>query len=226
MKVVFCTPVLGKPHEAYVKALEDSVPVLDAAGIEHTTIFEVNCPYISHARATMTRKALDTKPDVIVYLDYDLSWEPVDLVKLIQTDAEVCAGLYRFKLDEEKYMGTLYTLPDGRPILREDGCLSAEWVPAGFLKVTAGAINTLMGKFPELCYGPRWHPSFDLFNHGAHEGLWYGEDYAFSRRWHECKKPLWVVPDLNIVHHSPEKAYPGNYHEFLLRQPGGSNEGK
>jgi hypothetical protein len=62
----------------------------------------------------------------------------------------------------------------------------------------------------------RYAPTFDLFNHGAHEGVWWGEDYAFSRRWREMGGEIWVVPDLDITHHSRDAAFPGNYHKFLL----------
>jgi hypothetical protein len=33
---------------------------------------------------------------------------------------------------------------------------------------------------------------------------------------------IWLVPTLRIDHHSPDKAYPGPFHDFMLRQPGGS----
>ncbi len=222
MKVVICTPTITKPHQKYLDSLEASIPVLDKAGIEHQAVYEVGCPYISNARATMTRKAMDAHADQIIYIDHDVEWEPEGLLKLINTDEPVVAGTYRFKKDEEAYMGTIKTDGSERPIVRPDGLINAEWVPAGFLKVTAPAILEFMLAFPELVYGPTLKRSIDLFNHGAYKGLWYGEDYAFSRRWAEKCGLIWLIPDLNLTHHSSDKAYPGNFHEFMLKQPGGS----
>ena len=183
---------------------------------------EVGCPYISAARATMLRKALDVKADMIVFIDHDLSWRAEDLLKLLETEGDVVAGLYRFKYDDKvEYMGVLDDL-DGKPQVRADGCLRGERVPAGFLKVTRNAVNKFMQAYPHLVYGEVSNPSIDLFNHGAHKGAWWGEDYAFSRNWRDCGGEIWIVPDLNLTHHSATTAYPGNYHEFLLRQPGGS----
>ncbi len=119
-------------------------------------------------------------------------------------------------------MGQLFSNAQGTPLLREDGCIKAKCVPAGFLKVTKEAISKFMRADPHLTYGEPYNPSVDLFNHGAHNGVWYGEDYAFSRNWIDCGGEIWVVPNLNIDHHTHEKAYEGNLHEFLLRQPGGS----
>jgi glycosyltransferase involved in cell wall biosynthesis len=229
MKLVICTPTRHKPHPAYLKALEATVPLLDAAGIEHQAVFEIGCPYVSNARATMTKKALDAKADVLVYIDDDMSWEPQALLDLVRVDEPVVAGTYRFRKDEESYMGTIRSDGHNRPIVRADGLISAEWVPAGFLKVTAAAVLEFMLAYPELVYGPTLKRSVDLFNHGAYNGLWYGEDYAFSRRWAAKCGQIWILPNLDITHHQvalgpdlPEKSFPGNYHEFLLRQPGGS----
>lgn len=223
MKVVLASPTITRPFDQFLKAVEASAPLLDAAGIEHQMVFEVGCPYISHARATMLRKALDAKADVVVFLDHDMAWSPPDLLKLIETEGDVVAGLYRFKKADVEYMGVLATHDDGTPIVREsDGALRAEKVPAGFLKVTKEAVDRFMGAYPELIYGHRYNPSIDLFNHGAVGGVWYGEDYAFSRRWRDCGGEIWVAPDLNLDHHNAAGVFRGNFHQFMLRQPGGS----
>ena len=233
-KVIFCTPSLNGPTAPYIKALEDSLPLIEAAGYEHALVQEVGCPYISGARATMTRKALDAGADILIYLDYDLSWDPQDLLTLIQTEGDVVAGTYRIKHEPEEYMSTLFSDPEGRPIVRADGCVKANLIPAGFLKLTKTAINIFMHHYPELTYGPLYSQSVDLFNHGAVLGdrIWWGEDYCFAWRWNDKCGDIWIVPNLNITHHGQtvdrktgakvSTPYPGNFHEYLLRQPGGS----
>lgn len=221
-KVVFATPTITRPFPQYLDALEASIPLIKAAGWEEGATYSVGSPYISHARAKCTRQALDQNPDVIVYLDHDLSWDPADLLTLIETEGDVVAGTYRLKDDYEQYMATLFTDQGHRPIVREDGCVKAEWVPAGFLKVTKAGIQRFMRAYPELLFGDPDRYSVDLFNHGAHAGMWYGEDYAFSRRWNDLGGQIWIVPTFHIDHHSPDKAYPGCFHDFLLKQPGGS----
>jgi len=222
-KAVFATATLTRPTDPYLQALEASIPLIVAAGWDEAAVFEVGCPYISVARATMLRKALDAKADVIVFLDYDLSWQPQDLLTLLETEGDVVAGTYRYKKDEEAYMGAVCVHGDHRPITREDGCIKAHSVPAGFLKVTKAAIQRFMRAYPELLYGDPDRYSIDLFNHGAHKGVWFGEDMAFSRNWRAAGGEIWLVPDLNLNHHSADKVYAGNYHEFMQRQPGGSD---
>lgn len=223
MKAVICTPTRDKPHPAYIDSLEASIPALDEAGIEHKFVQEIGSPYISCARASILRKALDTEPDCVVFIDDDVSWRPQDLVNLIKADADVVAGLYCFKLPgKEEYMGELLTDAVGNCRVRHDGLIYATKVPAGFLKVTTVAIDKMMKAHPELVFGRPHRPHFDLFNHGAHEGLWWGEDYAFSRRWCAMGEYLFVLPDLDLGHHGSDGVWMGNFHDFMMRQPGGA----
>lgn len=226
LRVVICCPTFTRPHPATLEAIEAAVPMLEAAGIDHNIVWEISNPYISGARAAMLRKALDAQADIVVFLDHDVSFRPQDLLALIQAEGEVVAGLYRYKKpgEPEEYMGQLDTLDDGTVKARADGCLKALRVPAGFLRVTKEAIERFMRAYPHLCYGSPISPSVDLFNHGAHDGVWWGEDMAFSRNFIDCGGEIWVIPDLDLTHHSAEEAFPGNYSKFLLRQPGGRDD--
>lgn len=222
MKLVLCVPTITRPYPQLLQSIEDAVPALDAAGIEHQMVTEVGNPYISQARNVMLRKALDARADQVVFLDHDISFSPEALMTLIATEGDVVAGTYRFKKDEEEYMGRFVTDAAGRPVVRDsDGAVHAEWVPGGFLRVSASAVDQFMKAYPHLCYGVAYRPHVDLFNHGAHKGVWYGEDYAFSRNWNDCGGSIWLTPDIDITHHSADKAYPGNFHMYLRRRPGG-----
>ena len=223
-KVIFCVPTVSKPYQVCLDSLAASIPLITEAGWDEGMANSIGCPYISRARATMLRKAQEAMADVIVFIDHDLSWRPQDLLKLIETPGDVVAGTYRFKQEPEEYMGSLMADVNGKPQVRSDGALLAHCVPAGFLKITREAINKFMFHFPELQYLEEGTLTVDLFNHGVHKGVWWGEDYAFSRNWNEKCGQIWIVPDLNIDHHLKDVPYKGNFHEYLLRQPGGSNE--
>lgn len=226
MKVIFATPTIKRPFDPYIASLERSVPAVEEAGFEHQAVFRVGDVYISHSRAFMLRQALEAGADLVVFIDHDLSWTPADMVRLLTTPGEVVAGTYRYKQDEERYMGTWLTDEAGHPVVRDDGTVVAHGIPAGFLKVTRGAVEKFRAAYPELVFGPEGE-FVDLFNHGAHKGLWWGEDFAFSRRWKDLGGEIRLIPDLDLAHHLPDGSeFPGNFHDYLLRQPGGSREGK
>ena len=101
-KVIFCTPSLAGPTKPYIAALEASIPLIVEAGWDEGYAQEIGNVYISAARSFLLRKAVTAKADVIVFIDYDLSWDPKDLLTLIETEGDVVAGTYRFKKDEEE----------------------------------------------------------------------------------------------------------------------------
>ncbi|MEY4760396.1 MAG: hypothetical protein RLZZ200_252, partial [Pseudomonadota bacterium] len=148
-KVVFCLPVWRKPDPATVDSLAASLPLLEEAGYEHGLAQIVDMPYISAARATTLRAAMDAKADIVVFIDYDLSWRPRDLLRLIEARGDVVAGTYRAKIEPETYMGTIETNADNTPKVRDDGCIYAKLIPAGFLKLTNAAVDSFMTAYPE-----------------------------------------------------------------------------
>lgn len=238
MKVMFCTPTREAPSDQYSEALKASLPLLEANGIEHGLVIEAG-PYISANMATLARRALDAKPDALVFIDDDMSWEPAGLLKLIQCAEDVVGGTYRFKKDDEDYMGQLHTDSNGIPIgkrLGSDILIKAKRLPTGFLKITVNAVDKFMKAYPQLICGPAYHPTPDLFNHGVIDGLWFGQDYAFCHRYEAKCGAVWCLPDLTLTHHALSivpiegrpgefrrevKGFVGNYHQFMLRQPGG-----
>lgn len=240
-KVHVCIPFFGQPFPQTIKALGDSVPLLNNAGWEVHSSFEVNNPYISSARNTMLRKALDEKSDAIVFIDHDVSWDASNLLTLVETPGDVVAGTYRFKRKEIEYMGAPFPGLDGLPQIRPvgrvcnddpynplfDAAIVGFSAPAGFLKITPDAVDRFMRAYPELTYGSAYAPHVDLFNHGAHKGVWYGEDYAFCRNWRDLGGELLLLPNLNVSHWAREldgsyTEYPGNYHWYLASRTGGA----
>lgn len=225
-KVVFTTLYLGKkPHPKFVSSLERCLPYIEELGWSHEVAIEENNPYISAARCKLIRKALDANPTAIVFLDYDVSWTPKSMGRLLEAEGDVVAGTYRFKTPKERYMGALETGHTGRPLRREsDGALLAYCAPAGFLKVTPKAINEFAKKHPHLLFGPPMNPNLDMFNHGVIDGIWYGEDYAFCKRWKETGGDLWLLPDLDIDHSTGDVTFCGNFHNYLLNYNGEDDE--
>lgn len=169
----------------------------------------------------MMGKGLKAGFETFVFLDDDVGFQPEDLLKLLTTPGDVVAGTYRFKQDEERYMSVVFTGPNGKPIVRADGCIRADRVPAGFLKVTKSAVDLFAQNFPALVCDKDTPPSVDIFNHGAYEGQFWGEDYMFCVRYRLAGGDIWLIPDLNLDHHGKDKVYRGNLHKFLLKSPGG-----
>ena len=227
-KFAICTPTRSAPSTPYIDSLAASVQVAKEHGWDVVSgtpeysplTLEVGSPYISHARSKALHKALHAGAEAVIFIDDDLSWQPDALWRLLDVGDPVVCGTYRFKKEPEEYMGGVLSKDDGTP-MAVAGFVEMATVPAGFLKITRDGVNHVMQQWPELIYGEPCSPHVDLFNHGAHGGQWWGEDFAFARRWRERCGKIWLIPDLQIDHWAGETKYAGNFENYLRRQPGG-----
>lgn len=227
-KVCFCTPTYRRPQPEFIASLEKSVPVVLEAGFEECAAWEIGRAYISYSRALLLRKALNANADWIFFLDDDVSHEPGDLLRVLETPGDIVGGTYRFKSPQEEYMGRL-NKKDGDPIpaLARNGCYPAFFLPAGFLKISRAAVELMVAANPDLDFSrdtEEGRNCFDIFQHGAikvgGEKTWFGEDYAFSLRAQLARLKLWLLPDLNLGHHGKnldgtQFDWPGNFQKFL-----------
>ena len=92
-RVAILTPSLEGPFPQYRNSLERSLSALESAGWQCFPILEIGDVYISRARTRLIRQALDARSDVMIFIDYDVSWEPQDLLRLITTPGQVVAGI-------------------------------------------------------------------------------------------------------------------------------------
>lgn len=225
MKVSLCIPTRKEPIPQLEAAVDASLPLLRDAGHVVGVTTEIGCAYISFAAANMLAQALIWEADAIVFIEDDHSWEASALLKLVETPGDVVAGNYRYKDDSGDFMAIPY-VKDEKIFVRKDGCVLADKVPAGFLKITPRCVEVFRKAYPELiCDNLEKGTKFvDLFNHGAFKGVWYGQDFAFSRRWRAIGGEIWIVPDLDISHWVRNEKdgtyteYLGNYQRVLDKQ--------
>jgi len=228
MKVFIAIPSYGGMKcLPMIDSLRDTIQLLDKQGHSFILATRSGLCYVQLARNELLKEFLDSDCDSLFWLDDDVSWNPEDVLRMLNMEDEIVAGVYRKKTDTEEYPIAIDTDEDGKPIVREDGCILAPFIPAGFWRIRRSAIEKMCSSYPEQAYFMMQHGEkvtgfFDLFPQGLYNGQWWGEDFGFCRLWKELGK-IWLVPDINLVHHGPDgKSYPGNYHKFLLKQPGGS----
>lgn len=228
MKIYFAIPSYrGIESLDFLDALEATVKLCEERGHQHVVSILSGCCYVQVARNELVKQFLDTDCDTLFFLDDDLTWKPEDALKLIEMADEVVAGVYPKKTAQEDYPVVIKTNPEHYPIGREDGCIEALFVATGFLRVKRSVIERLIEANPAQKYFKRVNGEpidgyCDLFPQGVHEGQWVGEDFAFCRLWHALEGKIWISPNMDLTHWKGKEPFHGNYHKFLLHQPGGS----
>lgn len=223
MKVFFATPThRGIQHPPFLDALEETVELCKAHGIETTFTLITGCCYVQVGRNDLVHRFLESDADVLFFLDDDLSWPAQAVIDLLQTPDDIITGAYPLKDGSDTYPVLLYTDEHDVPVQRTDGCVRVAGAPTGFMKITRQALEKLIAAYPgqqfvEYKDGVEARTMYDLFPQGVRDRRWVGEDYAFCRLWTDLGGEIWVKPDIDFKHYSAVATYEGNFHQHLLR---------
>lgn len=101
--LVIMTPCYGGVcHVDFTICLINTMTLLSKYEIK--TTFEVcrNDSLVSRARNGLIAKAMSRNPTHLFFIDSDIAWKPIDVLKLIISDKELVGGIYpkkKYKLD-------------------------------------------------------------------------------------------------------------------------------
>jgi len=184
---------------------------------------------VSRARNAAVAHFLEDKENThILFIDSDIIFEPEDVLKLIQANKEVVAGIY-----PKKYIvwDRLKQHPDSERVdfpvggqikMTEDNFLELDYLPTGFLLISRTAINKIIKAHPELKYkndidgymsaGDNF---YDLFKVGIRNGIYESEDWGFCSLWKSVGGKVLIHPDINVKHLGWHE-YSGNLLKYII----------
>ena len=211
-----CTPSYGDLSAAYTHSLFRSQELLKDKGISCSyEILSGDC-HVDDSRNRLVRDFLETDCEQLVFIDSDLRWEPKDLLKLIQYDYEVVAGIYPLKQDGDNYP----VRHIGNEIWgNKDGLVPVESVPTGFLKIKRNVLEELSAKahkFPSKSDSEDRMKISLIFERTFVGNTRWGGDYTFCNKWRELGGRIFIDPDMDFMHMG-EKEWKGNYSVSLKK---------
>ncbi len=230
IKLFIATPFYEvKAYSPYCKCLIDSARVLWTLGLDFIFHTHNGDSYVDRARNTICAKFLESDCTDLLFIDSDMTWNLDAIGMMLLPPQEVVGAVYPMKNQWGHYGVALNTHENGSPIVDPiTGLLSAEWVMAGFLRIKRTALEKMAEAYKDLAYQDpnadpanptrKYIPFFELKLGKS------GEDITFCRRWKAIGGEVWVEPRITFGHYGIQ-VWTGNYHEFLMRQPGGSKHG-
>jgi len=221
MRVRLGVPAYGGVHPATVRSLMLTYHALTLCGYEVEVDLVSGGSVLTKVRNEITQRFWEAGEDYLVFLDSDMAWKAVDVVRLLMTGKDLVVGNYRVKTDEDKWVCYIPTDEHGRPIV-QDGLVKTMDAGTGFMAISRDCIRKMRKCYPELFYTDKDDKEIvALFDFVLKDGKYWGEDYTFCERWRGIGGEIWMVPDCTIEHIG-QKAWTGNYHQYLLACPGGS----
>jgi hypothetical protein len=178
--------------------------------------------FVDTARDLAAARFLESSADYLFFIDSDLGFPESAVASLMAHGKDVVGGVYPIKNDTEHYPVACMTDKAGRPVV--DGqLLRASGLPGGFLCIARRVVEALAAVVPRYQHaiGSRLMDVPAIFQREVIDGRIWGEDFMFCRRASALGFELWLDPDITFTHVGT-KPFTGNYRNFLLRQPGGS----
>lgn len=216
MKIYIGTPTADKICSRTVGDILVLDRLLNHLG--HETVIDLTISNtIIFIRNTMASKAVALGCDYLVFIDSDISFNPADIVRLIQSGRDVTAIAYRKKKDREEYCCLIESGEDGRPVVDDNGWVELFAAATGILCVKREVIEKMSEAYSGRAYTTDdGQKRVALFEYELIDGKYWGEDYNFSRRWKDMGGKIWLLPNADTGHTGIQE-FVGNIHHYLMK---------
>jgi hypothetical protein len=184
VKLYILTPCYGGLcHVNYVNKIIDTKELLISLGIPVVLQFIRNESLITRGRNNLIAKAMhDKDTSHILFIDSDITWDPIDILKLIVNDKELSGGIYPIKkyhwdrLSASSLEGIMAkkNLPYNQSLTNEqliyhnllhynfnylqnankieNNCMEVYTLATGFMMIQRKCIEKMIEKYPQYKY--------------------------------------------------------------------------
>ena len=205
-KVMIATPAYsGKLNVPYCLSFGQTLHLLNLHGIEVVPRIVTSGSLLVAERNRIIQSFWESDCTHLLCIDGDLGWPAQAVLAMLDTEKDFVAGVYPARGDERCFLFRP-ELSDDNTIIHDRHLLKMQYIPAGFMLISRGAIEAMRNKYPELYYEPKDpnninpQAGFCFFNTEVWNGEFWGEDFVFCRRAREAGIDIWVDPLIQFDH--------------------------
>lgn len=204
MKVYFGIPCgSGKVVCDFAMSLFRTAEVFREKNIGSEIHYVLENSNVDLARGIIVSEFLKSDATHLMQLDDDIGWEASDLVRMLDFDVDMVAGVYPMKKPEPEFRVKFNSE-------RLPGLIGADWTPGGFCLIKRHVLEGMCLTFPDLqITGGSEYPEKFFCLHKSHvsQGRYWGEDTSFCKRLRKAGYKLWVDPTIKLHHWSGTTKY-------------------
>jgi hypothetical protein len=198
MSILFSTPCYGgMVTTAFLVSCMRLQEELLKVGLEHDFNFGRNESLVTRARNEMTCWFKKTKFERQMWIDADIEFEPEDVAKLWNMDADIAVAAYSMKRPDKP----LSAWKDGKLVKLEE-CpqepFEVDYAGTGFMMIKREVIEKL-SETAESYEGPDGRVSA-LYMTPVHDDGFESEDYHFCRKAREAGFKVMMDPSIRLGH--------------------------
>jgi hypothetical protein len=231
VNLVIATPCFGGQVSVLYAAslLKLQKLVRTYSDLNFKVLFKDGDALITRARASLVSQFLDDESAThLLFLDADIGFEPDQILRLLQSGADMCAAIYPIKrIEWDKVKTTIeaarpnpaaaalkyvFEVDDPNAVAEKGGFVKVRYAGTGFLMIRRAALERMCARYPQLRYR-RDHSidaatasdnRFALFECMiADDGTYLSEDFAFCKRWTDMGGEIWADLESKLSHVGP-----------------------
>ena len=196
-KVCLATTAYSNLDPAYVFSIQRSRQALSDAGIGSSyLLISGNC-HVDDARNCAVKEFLESDCTDLIFLDADVSWDPESLVELCQYDTDLVGGVYPFRRKGKRDVLPVRLLMTDA-VLPPDGLLEVEGIPTGFMRIRRNVLENLCSTADH--FESEWGRIPILFERTFENGIRWGGDLKFCRKWRDAGGNVFAAPNFRLGH--------------------------
>jgi len=203
--VVFATPSLTHMVcKRYNRSILQTTWMLAQRGLTAGHMDRDGDCFVAKARNKLVWDFLRQFPHTqnFFFIDDDVGWPAEKVIEFLGRPEDVVCGIYPKKCAELDFPMSLATA-DGK-LIHRDGLYLAVLAATGFMRIRRHVLETLCEaapKFRDMEPDGSMVEYPSLFESGpGPDGLWWGEDYTFCRKWQAIGGDIWIDPDIKFSH--------------------------
>lgn len=226
MSLLICTPMYAQScTQFYCHSAIRLSESLMISGLEHDWLFASDS-LVPRVRNNMAATFLGTDYRKLLWIDADIRFQPEDVAKLWNLDAEVCCAAYPMKRPDAPLSawvgGRLVKDMDNLPVP-----VPVDYAGTGFMMIDRSVFERMRADTPEIEHRegnpgtPGTRKCWAFFDCGVVDGVYLSEDYWFCRKWREMGGEILLDPTIRLGHVGAF-VYEGNGSRLAFAQPEGT----
>lgn len=197
--ILFCTPCYGGlVAKAFLESSMKLQEELLLKGVPHDFLFGRNDSLVTRARNEMNATFLSTEHTHLFWIDADMEFEPRDVAKVWNLEADIGVGVYAMKKQDKQWFAAW---KDGQLVHDLDQFkepIEVDYAGTGFMLIKREVIETL-AKTAESYEGPNGRVAA-LYMTPIHDDGFESEDYHFCRKAREAGFKIFMDPSVRLGH--------------------------
>ena len=207
-RVCIATPCYGNSVTSqYLHSYGLTVEALTRYGVEVNLITVESDALIERARNQCVHEFIEMNCDYLIFIDADIGWQPIDLIRLLGSGKEFCGMAYPAKTDERRFVCNIIK-QNPFIVCHETNFVKADHIGTGMMVLKKDAIIKM--NHYHMSEG-KWYRDWKTNNPVAKmfevalssdgdNHLW-SEDYVFCQKWKNLGGDIWIYPDGWLKHY-------------------------